>query len=443
MEKRILFFLLVLLFCKISQAQINALDSVSWNLQQCIDYAVANNITVKQSELNRNSAEVNYKQSKIALLPNLNANASQTMTNGASIDPITSTYVSQLIHSTSMGLNAQATLYGGSLLTNQMKQNKLLVQQSDLYVEEAKNNITLSITEAYLMALYYKEGIRITENNLSTSQKQEELTKSKYDIGLVAPKQLADIQSQTANYQYNLIAAQNTYTQQVFTLKQLLELEPTQYFDVRAEGISNDKNWLLPDKLETYQKALRNFPEVQAGNLELNISNFNLKMARAGYIPSLSMTGRLATGYTNTQEYSFSKQLNGNFNQQLALSLSIPIFDRNVTKAKIQNAKINIQKAQLSLSSTNKELFKKIETAWQNAFTNLSEMKAAQAASDAAKTAYDLAQRQFDLGGLSSTDLLVSQNTYISTQQKYLQTKYSGILYYLLLQFYQGNPIKL
>ena len=412
-----------------------------WTLEECIAYAIENNISVKQAQLIKNRTEANYLATKSLRLPNLTGSASQNFTNGNSIDPITSDFVSQQINSTSLGLNSQLTLFQGNQINNQIKQGKLLIDQYALYEEEAKNNITLSITESYIQLLYSKENILIAENNLEVSQKEEERAKARLDAGSIAIKEYTDAQSQTATNQYVLINAKNDYALQLLSLKQQLELPPNTNFEIAdQEDIILD---LVPDLNEVYSEALENLPEINASKLNVSLYEKDLDIAKGGYLPTLSLIGSLGSGYTSTQDYNFTDQLDLNFNQRLGLSLNVPIFNRNRTKSEVQAAKINIDIAKLELAQEEKDLYQKIETAWQNAVTAQSEMEAADMARNAAKESFRLAQKQYELGALSTTDLIVSQNTYTNTEQNYIQAKYLSLLYNQLLQFYQGNDIKI
>lgn len=251
-----------------------------------------------------------------------------------------------------------------------------------------------------------------------------------------------DAQSQAATNKYNLITAKNNYQQQLLVLKQLLELPPEQSFEI--DTIKNyTESLLIQDKLEIYQKALEVLPEIEATEVGVDISKKDLEIAKGGFLPSLSLTGSLGSGYTDVQDMNFSDQLDFNFNQRIGLSLSIPIFNRNQTKTQVENAKINIRKAELQLETTKKELYQKIETAWQNAISSQEQLLASKSARDAAEESYKLAQKKYELNALSTTDLVVSQNTYTNAEINYLQAKYLNILYSQLLQFYQGNPIKI
>ena len=448
------FIILIVLFPLLSKAQekLEAIqqkltetdpDQVIWSLQDCIDYAALNNLTVLDAQLDASSAAVNYKQSKQQRLPNLTGSASESYSRGYSIDPITSNYVNQDIFSTSTSLNTSITLFQGSQLNNQIDQNALLLDQSALFIEEAKNNITLSLTEAYLQALYYKEAIAVAQNTLAGSQQESKIAKSRYDAGAIAKKDYSDALSQEASNNYELIQAQNSYEAQLLLLRQLLELEPETTFDIVDPDIDYNGSTLLLDKVDVYHNALNTLPEIAASKLDIDISEKDLEIAKGAYLPTLSLTGSLGSGYTSIQDMSFTDQFDINFNQRLGLSLSVPIFNRGQTKANVQNAKINIEKANIALRTQEKELYNKVETAWRNARSSQEQLLAAEAARNAAKDSYELAQKQYEVGAINTTDLVLTQNTYSNAEQNYIQAKYLGILYAQLLQFYQGNEIKL
>lgn len=416
--------------------QVNGQEKELWSLADCIDYALKNNITVKDAELVMDNSEITLKKSQWSRLPNLSGSASQNLSNGTSIDPITSDYVSQQIHSTSFGLSSQVTLYQGSKLSQQIKQNKQLVDQNALYVQEARNNIELSITQAYLQALYNKESIGVAENDLAISEQELDNAKVKFEAGSIPERDVVDAESQVASGRYNVINAKNNYTQQLLTLKQLLELNPEQEFDIRDTDLEATEAVLVPSKMDVYNEALANRPEIKSSELNVDISQRDLGIARSSYLPTLSLSGSLGTGYTNTQDMSFADQLDLNFNQRLGLSLSIPIFDKLSTHYSIQSAKISVERAKLQNTTAQKELFRSVELAWQNAISAQDQLLAAEAAETAARSSYDLAQKQHELGGLSTFDLAVAQNTLTNAVQNQMQAKYLSILYGKLLEFY-------
>ncbi|MEP3836883.1 MAG: TolC family protein [Algibacter sp.] len=428
-------------FIQISFAQ--EIQTKIWSLQDCIDYALEHNISVKDAMLNKNSAEVDYSKAQSARLPNLFGNASQSFSSGTSIDPITSDYVTDQIHSTNVGINSSITLFQGNQISNQIKQNEILLNQSIFQEEVEKNNIVLNILETYLQTLYSKESIAIAENNLAASENEVERAKARLDAGTIALSDYTEAQSQAATNKYNVIAAKNNYQQYIITLKQLLELSPMDEIEIEAIDDNLDLINFQIDKTEVYNNALDFLPEIKSSMLNIAANEKELDIAKGGYLPTLSLIGSIGSGYTSISDNNFSDQFDVNFNQKLGLSLSIPIFNRNQTKSAVEAATINIEKAEIQKQSIEKEVYKKVETAYQNAVSAQEQVIASEASKIAAEQSYNLAQKKYELGDLSTTDLVISQNIYTNAQQNYLQAKYLNILYNQLLQFYQGNDIKL
>jgi len=441
--KRFFIISMLLIAQMVSAQETQPEASDIWSLEDCLAYALEHNITIKDASLNKDQAEVDYSKAKSSRLPNLYGSASQTFSNGNSIDPITSDFVSEQIHSTNVSLNSSMTLFQGNQINNQIAQNELLLNQRVFLEEEVKNNIIVSILENYLQILYAKEGITIAENNLAASEKEVERAKARLDAGSIALSDYTEAQSQAASNKYAIITAKNTYQQYVIALKQLLELDPTQ--DIKIETLSSSIDYvtLELDKMKIYNNALGILPEVNASKIGVEVSEKDLEIAKGAYLPTLSLVSSMGSGYTSISDNNFSDQFNLNFNQRIGLSLNIPIFNRNQTKAAVQTAQIDIDKAQINQQLVEKEVYKKVETAYQNAVSTQEQLVAALASKNAAEQSYNLAQKKYELGALSTTDLVISQNTYTNAQQNYLQAKYLNILYQQLLQFYQGNDIKL
>ncbi|WP_405567201.1 TolC family protein [Polaribacter sp. Asnod6-C07] len=435
--------LIGLFFAQLLAAQETTTNPKTWSLQECIDYAIAHNITVKDAALDKDNAAVAYYKSKSSRLPSLFGSANQNFSNGSTIDPITSDYVTDQIHSTNMSFNSSITLFQGNQINNEIAQSKLLLEQSVFQEEVEKNSIALSILEIYLQTLYSKESIVIAQNNVKASENEVQRAKARLDAGTIALSDYTEAQSQAATNKYNVIAAKNNYQQYIIQLKQLLELSPMDEMQVETINENSDLINLELDKIAVYNNALKFLPEIQASNLNIAANEKELEIAKGGFLPTLALNGSIGSGYTSISDNTFSDQFDVNFNQQIGLSLSIPIFNKNQTKAAVKTASINIKKAEIQKQSTEKEIYKKVETAYQNALSAQEQVIASEASKEAAEQSYKLAQKKYELGDLSTTDLVISQNTYTNAQQNYLQAKYLNILYHQLLQFYQGNDIKL
>ncbi|WP_434978597.1 TolC family protein [Daejeonia sp. YH14] len=411
-----------------------------WTLQDCLDYAVQNNITVKKASLNTQTVEVNLVQQKYNKLPSVSGSVSGGVTNGSSIDPITSDFVNKTILSNSYGVSGNVVLYQGNKLNLQIEKNKMLVSQSQLYQKQAENNIVLNVLEAYLQALYYYEGIKIAEYTASSSAQELKMAQTKYKNGAIARLDLADVETQNAQNQYSIVSNQNLYNQQVLKLKQLLEISPTIDFQIEKVTLSDVMN-SIPDKQQVFAEAREQLPDLKIYDAQNEILNKELEISKAGYKPSLSLNAGLNTGYSNSMEYAYLKQLKSNFNKSMSVSLNIPIFSRKQNITDIKLAKINIEQNDLDKLSTEKTLYSSIETAWQNAVANQAQQDAAKVARDNAKLAYELATKKYEFGGLTNTELAVSRNTYLTNEQSYIQAKYMAVLYHQLLNFYQGKTL--
>lgn len=417
-------------------------DSTIWDLERCIGYAVENNLTVKQAELTKATADINYRQAKNNFLPTLSASASQIFNNGSNIDQVNGGYYTTSSVSTSLGANMSVSFYTGGRQLHELKQNGLVVKQNQEYVNDAKNNIILSILEAYIQAVYYREGIVTAQNNYDASLMQVEQAKAKYQIGSIAALALADIESQLATNQYQLVMAKNNYNAQELVLKQLLEFGPGLKFEITAPNIDAD-TLVIENKTDIYNKALSFMPQVQASKMQIDINQKDILIARSGYYPTVSLSGGVNAGYTSNDPAAFGTQLSGKINENINISLNIPLFSKLSNNSAVSKAKIAVDKSRVQLATEQKNLYQKIEQAWQNAVASQSEMRSVKVSKNAAFESYTLAQQQFANGALSSTDLLVSQNNYLNAEQNYLQTKYSCLLYYLLLKFYSGQQIKI
>ncbi len=409
-----------------------------WSLQNCLDYAVKNNINVKKTVLDKESAQLNYQQQKDNRLPSVSGSSSVGLTNGSSIDPITSDFLNQNIVSSSFGVSASMTLYQGNKLNLLIDQNKLILEQTALYQQQAENNITLSVLESYLQALYYYEGIEVATYTANSSAQELQFTLEKYKNGAVSQLELADVETQHAQNQYTVVSSQNLYDQQVLNLKQLLELDPTMEFEIEKTTLP-DVAGIIPDKQQVFMEAQENLPNLKIYDAQNEILNKALAITKAGYKPTLSLSAGLNSGYTDANDYKFFDQIDNNFNKTVGLSINIPIFSKKQNNTNVKLARIEIEQNQLDKIDAQKTLYSSIETAWQNAIASQAQVESSKIARDNAKLTYELSVKRFEFGGLTTTELGVNRNTYLTNEQTHLQSKYMAALYAQLLNFYQGT----
>ena len=411
-----------------------------WSLTDCINYAVNNNITVKKTQLGQQTAAINLDQAKNNRLPAVSGNISANANHGSVINQITNNRVNQTTITNSMGVSASMPLYEGNKLNLQIERATLALEQNDLYVKEAQNNITLSVLEAYLQALYQYENIAVAKNTALSSEEQLAQAQQKYENGAIAKIDLIEIETQHANNQYNVVLAKNQYENQVLTLKQLLELPPGTEFGIEIIQ-KEDVSAPIANKEEVYRQALEQLPTTKIYEKQKELAQKDIQIAKAGFLPSLSLSGGINTGYSDRDTEKYMAQLRNNFGQTIGLSLNIPIFSRYQNKNNVALARLSESQADLDRKQAEKDLYTKIETAWHNATTRQAQEVASKKARDNAKLAYELAEKKHEFGNLTNTELLVSRNTYLNAEQTYLQNKYMVLLYQQLLNFYQGKEI--
>jgi outer membrane protein len=416
-----------------------------WTLRDCIDYALEHNITIQRNRISAESTQEDVKTAKADFLPSLSGNISQRVVNrpnsarGTIIsgDNIT-TSESKTSYNGSYGIDANWTVYNGSKRVNTVKQQKLNNRIAELNVDESENSIEESITQLYVQILYSAEAVKVNESTLEVSRKEFERGQELFNVGSIASSDLAQLEAQVSSDNYQLVTSQATLQDYKLQLKQLLEL------DLYLPQLS-DSNVLipLPEKDDVYNTALSLRPEIEAGKLNVESSDLSIKMARAGYLPTLSLSAGIGSTNANGSDFSFSEQVKQNWNNSLGLTLSIPIFDKRQTKSSINKAKLQKQTSQLDLLDNKKTLYKTIENLWLAANSAQQQYVAASQKLKSTETSYSLVSEQFNVGMKNTVELLTEKNNLLSAQQETLQAKYTAILNAGLLRFYQGEEINL
>lgn len=419
-----------------------------WTLQECIDYAMQNNITLQKAKLSQQSAVEDVKGSKGALLPTVSGSVNQslgyrpwqdagvtTVTNGTVNTKVDKTYLNG-----SYGVNAQWTVWNGNKNYNNVKLSKLSGQQAELEVAETANSIQERIAQLYVQILYLDESIKVSKASLETSQKNEERGKEMVEVGKMSKADIAQLTAQRATDEYNVVDAQAQMANYKLQLKQLLELTGDEEFDVVIPQTTDEQALAeIPSLQNVYQQALLTRPEIESSKLAIESSNLNVKIAKAGWLPSLSLTGGFSTSTNSLSSNNWGNQMKTNFNSQAGLTLSVPLFDGRQTKTSVNKAKIQRQQAQLDLQDQQKTLYQTIEGFWLDANTNQQKFRAAQTTVESEQQSYDLLSEKFNLGLTNIIELMNGKDKLLSAQQNRLQSKYQTILNQQLLRFYQGD----
>ncbi|WP_302572556.1 TolC family protein [Parabacteroides goldsteinii] len=422
-----------------------------WTLRNCIDYALEHNITIRRNRINVESTQEDVKTAKADFLPSLSGNISQRIVNrpnsasGTIIsgDNIT-TSESKTSYNGSYGIDANWTVYNGSKRVNTLKQQQLNSRVAELTVDESENSIEENITQLYVQILYSAEAVKVNESTLEVSRKEFERGQELFNAGSIASSDLAQLEAQVSNDNYQLVTSQTTLQNYKLQLKQLLELDGDFEMDLFLPPLDDSSVLIpLPTKDDVYQTALNLRPEIESGKLNIEASDMNIKISRAGYIPSLSLSAGIGTTNANGNDFSFSEQVKQNWNNSIGLTLSIPIFDKRQTKSAVNKAKLQRQTSELDLMDNQKTLYKTIESLWLSANSAQQQYVAATQKLKSTQASYALVSEQFNLGMKNTVELLTEKNNLLSAQQETLQAKYTAILNASLLRFYQGEEIDL
>lgn len=420
-----------------------AFSQKTWTLKECIDYARQENIQVKKSNISTESYDVDISQSKAALFPTLSGSVSQRYTNSQSPDQ-NGDYRYEGLFNGQYTLNANWTIYNGGKNKNNIKQAQLQKETQELNTENTQNQIEIAITQAYLQILYSKESIKNNENILASSETQFKQTKDFLDAGSITKSEYAQIEAQYSSDKYNLIQAQNSYETYKLQLKQLLELEFDE--DIEVEFPQIDDNAVLqfiPSKYEVYKKALTIMPEIASSKLNIQLANLNKSSAKAGYLPTVSVSGSIGTGNIFNSSPSFVTQIGHNFNQSIGVTVSIPILDNKQNKSNVKKADLDIKTAELNLIDAQKTLLSTVENLYQDAVAGQSKYRAAKDKVNSTKLSYELIQDHYTLGLRNTVELVTEKNNYANALQDALQAKYTALISLKLLNFYQGEEISL
>lgn len=440
-----------IIFCMTCNTWLAAQNEVPdrWNLQTCIDYALQQNITIRRNRLNAESAGVDVKTARAALFPNLSASVSQRIVNRPnsetntiiSGDNITNSQ-SKTSYNGSYGIDANWTLYNGGKRLNTLKQQRLADRIAGLSVEESENSIEESIAQVYVQILYAAEAVKVNESTLEVSRAECERARELFAAGSIARSDLAQLEAQVSTDNYQLVTAQATLQDYKLQLKQLLELEGEEEMNLYLPTLS-DENVLapLPAKADVYRSALSLRPEIEAGRLDVEASELDIKIARAGYMPTLSLTAGIGSNNVNGSDFTFGEQIKSNWNNSLGVSISVPIFNNRQTKSAVQKARLQKQTSELNLLDEQKTLYKTIEGLWLDANSAQQRYVAAVEKLRSTQTSYELVQEQFNVGMKNTVELLTEKNNLLNARQETLQAKYMAILNRQLLRFYQGEEM--
>lgn len=409
-----------------------------WTLQECLDYALENNIQLQQSRNDHLSGLEDTEAARAAMLPSLSASTTQALTNYPSAEAVdnnsyTGTY----------GITAGITVFEGGRLRTALQRQQTQNRMDALTVDETANDIRIAIVQAYMQTLYALEAVEVARSTVEVSSAQRDRAEQMLQAGSISKVDLAQLESQLASDRYQVVAARATLDDCKLQLKQLLELDIMDEIEV----VSPDRSYaevmrMLPDKAAIYDKALETMPEIARGALAVEAAELDVKQAQAGYWPSVSLTASLGTGHISGENQQTGTQVWNRFNESLGLTISIPIFSNRQNRTAVNKARLAVENSRLSQLDLEKTLLREVESAYLDAVSAQSQYVAAVEKQRYAQQSYDLTDEQFRVGMKNTVELITAQNELTAARQEVLQAKYMALMNLNLLDIYQGNEIQ-
>ena len=417
-----------------------------WNLRECCDYAVANNISIKQQENACRQQEIQLSTAKNSRLPDLSGSMGQNFSFGRGLTA-DNTYTNTNTSSTSFSLGASVPLFTGFQIPNQIKLNQLNLEAATADLEKAKNDIRMQVAQAYVQILYDMEIADVARRQIAIDSAQVARLQAFVNNGKASEAELSQQKATLANSHLTATQADNNTRVAVLTLTQLLELPSPEGFSIVRPDISGitgftEMSGLTPDQI--YADALGVKPEILSQQLKLKGTEHNIKIAQAGYYPTLSLSGGLSTNYYTTSGFKsdgFGTQLKNNFSQYIGLNLSVPIFNRFQTRNSIRTAKIEQENQILQLDNTKKSLYKEIQQVYYNALNAQAKENASQQAVATANDAFHLTQAKYENGKATITEFNESKNNYLKAESDFVQARYENLYQQALIEFYRGKDL--
>ena len=436
-----------LAFCCVMAAK----AQTAWNLQQCIDYALTNNIQIQKNRISEQQGEVALWQDKGALFPSLSFSTSHTMgyrpfeegTNIVQNGQVTNTK-NKVTYQGSYGLNARWTVWNGGVNQKNIEKQKVQNEITRLNTEQSELTIQEQIAQLYVQIMYTKEAVQVNEKLQKTAQSQYERGVEMMNQGQMAKADVVQLEAQLSSARYDVTSSQTQLLNYKRQLKALLELDLNTEFDVSGQ-IPTDEQVLalIPSAQEAYAKALESRPEIKSAQLAIDAANMQMDIAKRGYYPAISVSASLGDSHYSASCNDVGKQMKDNLNLSAGVTVSVPIFDNRSNRSSVKSARLEQANSKLDLQDKKNSLSSTIEQYWISANSNQQNFLAARDRVKSQEASYELLNEQFQNGLKNTVEVLQGRDNVISAEQDLLQSKYTTLLNVQLLKFYTGEQIAL
>lgn len=426
------------------QAPVDTLPDLShpWNLQKCMDWALEHNLTVARQETTLEKSEIDKNTAQWSWVPNVNASAGENFNFGRGIGG-DNTYEYGNSSSTSFSLNSGMTLFDGLATPNRIQLAKLNLESATADLEKVRDDIRVSVAKAYVQVLYNYEIADVAREQVAIDSLQVVRLEGMVEHGKASAAELSQQKASLAQSKLTMVQASNNVRSAVLDLAQLLDLPVWQGFTIVRPTITPDPV-LISSPDDIYADAVNIRPAVKAEELRLEGTERSIRIAKAQYYPSLSLSGGLGTNYYSSfSSQNFWDQLHNNFSQYVGLSLSIPIFNKFSTRNQVRTAKVNQVAQEIQLQQVKRSLYKEIVQAWNGATAAQAKLLSANEAQAAARDAFQLMEAKYENGKATLTEFNESRNRLVKALSDAVQATYEYAFQVQLLDFYRGGKLQL
>lgn len=414
-----------------------------WTLRECTEYAVSHNISIRQRNNQCRQQEIQLNSAKSSRLPDVSASASESFSFGRGLT-MENTYTNRNTSSTAFSVGTSVPLFTGFEIPNTIRLRQLQLEAATQDLEKAKNDIRMQVAQAYVQTLYNMEIADVAHRQVSIDSMQVERLKAFVSNGKASQAELSQQQATLGQAISTATQADNNTRLSLLDLSQLLELDSPEGFTIVRPAV-DAVTGVPANPQAVYAEALAFKPEVQAEQLRLNATDNSIKIARAGYYPTLSLSGGLQTNYYKTggmKAEGFGSQLKNNFAQYIGLNLNIPIFNRFSTRNNIRSAKIERETQQLQLDLVKKSLYKEIQQVYYNATAAKAKYESSQKACQSASDAFTLTKAKYENGKATITEFNESKSQHLKAESDLVQARYEYLYQTSLLDFYRGRSLQ-
>ena len=436
--KRITILVTVLLAGLSARAQTDA-----WTLSDCIAYALDHNLTVKQSELAVEQRDVELSTAKARRLPAFSASASENLSFGRGLTA-DNTYSNSNTTSTSFSLGGELPIFQGFDISNGIKLGQLNLAAATADLEKARDDIRVSVAQAYLQILYNQELLRVAREQAAHDEQLLEQIKERFNTGKVSAAEVSAQQATLAQSRQSEIQAEGNLRISLLDLTQLLELPSPEGFSIVTPEVGDPSRILLMRPEAIYEEAVTVKPSVEAARLNVGYAELGIARAKGGYLPSISLSGGLGSNYYTNSKYSsatFGEQLKNNFSQYVGLSMNVPIFQRFNVRNNVRNAQLNLKGQQIQFESVKKALYKEIQQAYYNAVTAQARYAGSRESAESAREHYELTEEKYKVGKAGVADYNDARNSWLRAESEHIQARYECLYQARLLDFYRGREL--